>query len=251
MNDFIVYKLTDRTNGLIYIGYTCMELDKRWTSYLLRKRFSHCDFDKEILLDNLSWVDAGRKEREMILEYNSNNSNVGYNENEGGSGPGHQTEEAKRKIGESRKGIPQSEDHVRNRSEALKGRKLSEENKRNLSKSRMGKLHIEESKKKMSDSRRGKKHSEETKRKMSEAQTGEKHAMFGKNHSKETRMKMRKTEESKITQCVNMSPLSENDVIEIRQRASNGESSKSISLDFPISRNSILRIIRRERWKHI
>lgn len=108
-----------------------------------------------------------------------------------------QSEEAKQKISESKKGSRHSEgtlDKFRARvhseeiktkiSEAMKGvnegRKLSEEAKLKISEAKKGNIHSEETKLKISEAMKGNKHSEETKLKMSEAKKGNK-ASLGRN----------------------------------------------------------------------
>ena len=47
------------------------------------------------------------------------------------------------------------------------------------------------------------------------------------------------------------SKLTKNQVIEIRNRAANGESMKSLSKEYPVCYTMIARIVRRQGWKHI
>jgi len=86
----------------------------------------------------------------------------------------HFSEEARRKISETKKGKPNphkgpSEEVRKKISEALKGRCFSEERKRKLSEARKGHFVSEETKRKMSASHQGHFVSDETKRKISEA----------------------------------------------------------------------------------
>jgi len=100
-----------------------------------------------------------------------------------------------------------SEETKRKISQSHKGMLASEETKKKLSESHKDKKHTEETKKKMSESRRGKKHynygkhlSEEQKKKISESRIGEKHPnygkrgeqcpMYGKHHSEEYKKRM-------------------------------------------------------------
>jgi len=50
--------------------------------------------------------------------------------------------------------------------------------------------------------------------------------------------------------CFN-AKLTEDDVIEIRKRAANGETKKDINKDFPVDRSTISRIVNRLKWKHV
>lgn len=45
--------------------------------------------------------------------------------------------------------------------------------------------------------------------------------------------------------------LTEKDVLQIRMRAANGESTRAIAKDFPVNQASISQIVRRRTWKHI
>ncbi len=47
------------------------------------------------------------------------------------------------------------------------------------------------------------------------------------------------------------SKLTADDVLEIRRRAANGESARSIAKDFPVSQVSISKVVRRETWTHV
>jgi len=103
------------------------------------------------------------------------------------------SEETKRKISESMKGVKKSKEHIekiriantgkkihseefkQKLSKMMKGRKFSEEHLKNMSTVRIGKkIHSEEYKRKLSESRLGIKYSEETKNKISKALKGRK-----------------------------------------------------------------------------
>ena len=136
----------------------------------------------------------------------------------------HLSEETKRKMSESTKGIKRSEETKRKISETKKGKKQSEETKNKISKSKKGKKHSDDTKKKLSElnigknnpmfgkkqseetknkiskSRKGKKHSDDTKKKLSELNIGKNNPMFGKKsnrvgkkHSKKSKEKMSKS----------------------------------------------------------
>lgn len=50
----LIYKITNRVNGKVYIGQTSLPLEKRWathqslTHFLKRSRNSECKFSKEM-----------------------------------------------------------------------------------------------------------------------------------------------------------------------------------------------------------
>lgn len=119
------------------------------------------------------------------------------------------TEETKRKMSESHKGKPLSEEHKRR----IAQRGFTEEHRRRISESKMGHFVSEETRKKLSIINNGKKLSPVTKQKihlsllgnkhtfgkklskehklkLSQALSGKKHPLFGKHHSEETKTKM-------------------------------------------------------------
>ncbi len=113
------------------------------------------------------------------------------------------SEEAKRKMSESRKGEKGSfwgknhtEETKKKMSLAKIGKKFSESHKNNMSISRKGKPFSEEHKNKIANSMRGHKNalghsqSDETKKRMSVSKTGINNPFFGKEQSKETRQKI-------------------------------------------------------------
>ena len=85
---FMVYKHTD-PEGKVYIGYCCGDLKKRWKSgsgYHTNKRFHEAikkygakNFIHEIIAEGLTYPEALRMERELILQYDSTNPEKGYN----------------------------------------------------------------------------------------------------------------------------------------------------------------------------
>ena len=90
------------------------------------------------------------------------------------------------------------------------GKHFTEEAKKKLSESKKGKKLSEETKQKISESKKGKKLSEEHIRKISESKKGEKNHMYGKHHSEETRNKISNTRNKKPIVC-----LKDNKVIKI------------------------------------
>lgn len=123
--------------------------------------------------------EAFDKEIEMIEEIGIKNL---CNLVDGGKGGGiigrELSDETRRKISESMKGIKRSEETKRKISESLKGneynlgKKLSDEHKQKISANHvgmLGKFHTEETKKKISDFNKGKHLTDETKQKMSES----------------------------------------------------------------------------------
>ena len=75
-------------------------------------------------------------------------------------------------------------------SATLKGVTLSDETRKKMSESKKGHTVNEDTRKKMSEAHKGHTVNEETRKKMSESRKGENHPMYGKKHSEETRKKM-------------------------------------------------------------
>ena len=95
-NEYCVYKITNKLNGKIYIGMS-KNLKARWSAngihYKQSKRFYNAiqkygwnNFNKEILVENLSFEEACSLEVEIISKYNSRDKKIGYNIAEGGNG---------------------------------------------------------------------------------------------------------------------------------------------------------------------
>lgn len=113
---YSVYKLTF-PNGKIYIGSTGTKPEKRWSKgcgYLHKKEngeyhqprianaileFGWDNIIHEILFNNLTKMDAEKKEIELIIKYKSNDERFGYNISNG-----MHSEETKRKISKSMMG---------------------------------------------------------------------------------------------------------------------------------------------------
>lgn len=123
----IVYKITNKINGKIYIGITTKTLEKRrqqhirWCKHKMRKYIIHKAINKYgtdnfllEIIDNFNGnKDACEREVKYVSSYNSFIPN-GYNMTLGGEGVlGHkhqQTDETKKKISLSMKGIKKSEE---------------------------------------------------------------------------------------------------------------------------------------------
>ena len=87
-NNYTVYKLTDPA-GLVYIGYCIGSPEHRWSSgkgYKNNRRFAAAirkcgwrNIAREIVAEGLSLSEAKQLERDLILQYDSINSEKGYN----------------------------------------------------------------------------------------------------------------------------------------------------------------------------
>ena len=180
---YCIYKITNLINGKTYIGqHKYKDLNDKYMGsgvHLKRaqKKYGIENFKKDILVFGIvkkSFIDL--LEKEYIKFYRSIGK-AEYNVADGGEGGSpnkgkHFSEETKRKMSESHKGIGRSEEWRRKQSEAHKGKKrgpMSEEQKKKISEAHKGYHHSEEVRKKISESHKGKSFSDETKRKMSEA----------------------------------------------------------------------------------
>jgi len=176
-----IYKTTNLINGKIYIGQSTKSI-KETKNYLgsgqpyfinALKKYGKENFKKEILEVCNSLEELNKKEKFWIKEFNSLNSNIGYNLQNGGSG---YTEELKLRQSKNRKdkpshkkGIPLSIETREKMSKTRKGMKKSDEHKRKIGIANLGNKHnkgrkcSEEVKQKISKALKGRKQSEEQK----------------------------------------------------------------------------------------
>jgi hypothetical protein len=189
----IIYKVTNRINGKSYIGQTVKPLSERISEHvchaLLKKdntyfhnairKYGKENFEWKIIVECSSLEKLNTVEIEMIKKHDTFES--GYNLNlGGGSNIGFKhTEEAKKRISESRMG-------EKNPNYGKYGEKNHN----------FGKTRSKESKKKMSEAHMGEKNhnygkhpTEETKRKISESHMGEKNPMYGRQGSESPKAK--------------------------------------------------------------
>jgi len=173
----IIYKATNRINGLSYIGQTIQPLKYRIKKHFNGKEtyFSNAlhkygdeNFDWEIIEECNSKEQLNEREQYYISKLNTLRPN-GYNLTLGGDG-------------------------------GTLGYKHTEETKEKLRKPKS-----EETKKKLSESHKGKKLSEETKEKISKMWSGDGNPMYGKTHSKETKRKI--SEKAKINNKGEKNPM--------------------------------------------
>lgn len=134
MDNYIVYKHTNKTNGKVYIGMTCQRIEARWkggngycNQHFSRaiKKYGWDGFSHEIIAENLSKEDACELERILIKSYKATEPEYGYNQALGGDGGGmykrHHSESAKKKISKARKENGFTEEHKRHISESKRG----------------------------------------------------------------------------------------------------------------------------------
>lgn len=185
-----IYKIINDVNNKVYIGQTSETIEKRWLRHKRSrnyKKYKHIHFYKALnkyginhfFVSEVMKVSADTKEelkkeldkweKYYIFEFNSFRN--GYNSTEGGDGgmPGFRhTEESKKKMSKSHKGVIPTEETRRKMSLARKGFVLSEKAKKILSEKAKGRVRSQESIRKSADKHLGLKMSNETKQKLRE-----------------------------------------------------------------------------------
>lgn len=208
----IIYKITNKVNGKVYIGQTKNSLQYRWNQHcspsncrLLHRaiqKYGKKNFTVEQIDVACDQDELNEKEQYWIAFYDSTNPEKGYNLTSGGdqcemseetrskisksnTGKKH-SEETRRKMSLSKKGQPcywkgkkRSIETLQKMSKSTKGRRISDEWKRKISLGCIGKKRSNETKRKMSESKMGHVVSEECKRKISENRKGKR---SGANH---------------------------------------------------------------------
>lgn len=194
----VIYKTTNLVNGKIYIGQDSNN-DSNYlgSGKLLKlaiKKYGKENFKKEILMECVTQEELDMFEKKFILEFDSQNKEIGYNISIGGRDGmtlGRcMSNETKKKISESRKGVKLSKRTKKKMSLAKCGRKMPDEVKKKISLALKGRKQPpmpDAVKKKISDTKKGKKVSPETKKKMSESKIGGKNSFYGSSHSNETK----------------------------------------------------------------
>ena len=113
-NNYTVYKHT-APNGKVYIGITSVDPKSRWhggNGYCRNEHFHNAimkygwgNIEHEILYTGLPKADAEQKERELIAYFMSNDPKFGYNGTDGGESGWTPTDEVRKRISESHKGM--------------------------------------------------------------------------------------------------------------------------------------------------
>lgn len=126
----IVYLVTNTFNGKLYVGQTVQGIPVRWRKHISHSKEHNSRPDKAIrkygaecfvvspILEDMPREELDLYESKLIILYQSNANEVGYNLTGGGTG---------------RNG-PLSKETVSRMSKSLTGRKLSEEHKLNIGK---------------------------------------------------------------------------------------------------------------------
>lgn len=151
-----VYKITNKVNGMLYIGITSKSIDERWRSHqnwtrwkkpyglhLAIREFGVDNFTIEHIASAKNFADLRQLEKQVILQYNSLSPN-GYNKTKGGQGVlGYKhTIESRKKMSEKVRAAgphPMPREAVEKSRLARIGQKRTDEHKKRISASRVGK----------------------------------------------------------------------------------------------------------------
>ena len=116
-------------NEVFYVGIGTQDKYKRASRVHYRTNYwnnivKKCGWKVDIVFDNLSWEDACKKEKELILKYGRIDLGTGtlVNLTDGGDGNfGRKaSKETRQKMSNKKKGVPLSQKHKDNISKALK-----------------------------------------------------------------------------------------------------------------------------------
>ncbi len=152
----------NKINSKVYIGITGRTPKERWgyngNGYARNMHFNNAikkygwnNFEHIILFENLTKKEAIEKEKELIKFYDAINRDKGYNISHGGEGTNVISEETKKKLSESHKGIYPSEETRKKLSACKKGKnnpnygkKMTPEQKEILRNATKGRIRTEE-----------------------------------------------------------------------------------------------------------
>lgn len=224
----LVYKVTNRINGKVYIGQTIGDLEMRKSKHLYNvvndsnfpfhnaiRKYGEDNFDW-VVLEECDSIEELNESEEYWIEKLSTISPNGYNLQTGGNNSMHH-EETKRKIRENHADF-RGEKHPM-----------------------FGKNHTEETIKKMSRVKKGRTFSEETRKKMSEVKKGKK-------RTEETRRKISKAMQGENNPCAK---LTEADIIEIREKRGVGMLLREIAESKNITQSLVSLIVNYKSWKYV
>ena len=156
---YYIYVHTNKINNKKYVGKTSRKPEYRWNKgkgYIKNsdffqdiKKYGWNNFDHEVVYQTLSEEEANKKEIEFIKQYNTQDSNFGYNIMSGGihcfMNEKHKILCSERLFGDgnpmygkkrpdtsefnkkTKTGVKQSEEHIKKRVEKNKGQKRTSE----------------------------------------------------------------------------------------------------------------------------
>lgn len=210
----IIYKAENKINGKVYIGQTVQGLSRRKTRhkydslnniydnffYRAIRKYGFDNFEWSILCETDSREKLNALEKFYISAYRKI-TNV-YNSNDGGGSMyGYKASpETCEKLRQINLGRIITDEHRKKISESRKGIKVkpfTEEHKKKIGKSNKGKIVSEETRKKLSEANKGKIIPEKQRLKISESLKGELNHFYGKKHSPESIKKMSESKKGK------------------------------------------------------
>lgn len=139
---FYVYKITNKVNGKIYIGWSKNPQERFRThqrrTNKSRLRHAMCkygiqNFDLIVLEEHTSKQNVKNAEIRLIAEYKSQDPDVGYNMTSGGDGCPNLSEESIEKMRAAKRGTKASDETRKKMSNSQRGRVMSPEHCKNLS----------------------------------------------------------------------------------------------------------------------
>lgn len=197
-----IYKITNLINQKIYFGQT-IHLKRRWATYksatktdkkygnmvIVRafRKYGLENFIYEHVATCKDQTSADEMEKLIIAQYDSTNSEIGYNVTTGGNVASgwHHSEESKRKISNANMGRPglqgennpffgkqHSPETIEKNRQAHLGKTMTEETKKKIGTKSASRTYSEETCQKHRDYQTGRKYSDETKQKMALAKSG-------------------------------------------------------------------------------
>jgi group I intron endonuclease len=203
----IIYKLTNKINGLSYIGQTIKNLNQRISQHLIPKKnyisnaikkYGIESFDISII-DQAENQDILNEKEEYWISYYNTVCPHGYNLTYGGN-QSIRSERTRRKMSESKQGKPRLRESVRKMVETRKQNgtyRPSEETCNKRRKNWLGEKNPSKNPeviKKIIETRRKNgwlKNPEETHKRMSKALKGKSSGFKGKHHSEDSKQKMK------------------------------------------------------------
>lgn len=119
--NYTVYMHVNKINQKKYVGITSQTVNRRWRGqgqgykrcklfYRAIQKYGWDGFEHKILYTGLSEKEAQQKEKELIVQYHSNEKDFGYNLTDGGE-MCHHNAESRKHISEGRRKNPPCFDH--------------------------------------------------------------------------------------------------------------------------------------------
>ena len=186
----IVYRITNKINGSMYIGQTYRELGLRksehkydastglnYPLYNAMNKYGFDNFVFEVVATAETVEELNDLEQYYIEHFNTLKPN-GYNLGRGGQNK-KMTEETKKKMSVAHTGKVLTEEHRKNSILAHTGMKRTEESKKRMSDAQMGKKNHMFGKVGALNPNFGSKRTEEAKKRMSESKKGKKNPKMG------------------------------------------------------------------------